>query len=234
MKTDKNCARFNRPHSTPYLTMRISIVAGIKMIILALLINSSAAYADNREWRFRVLLDEKEIGRHDFILQQQDSGLVLQSEANFEYRLLFVKLYGYEHRATETWSGNCLTGMQSKTDDNGDPFEVSGALQEGQFIVRGNAGVTKLPPCSMSFAYWNPVFLQEEQLINIQNGEVVDIEVSEPEAEQLLVRGELRDAFRYQLRAGKMRIQLWYSDNEEWLALESEARGGRMLRYELL
>ena len=210
----------------------------IILLFIALLVvsatASATAQADNREWRFQVFLDDKEIGQHDFLLQKQDDGLLLQSEANFEYRLLFVKLYGYQHQATETWSGNCLTGMQSTTDDNGNPFQVSGELQSGQFIVRGAAGVNELPPCSMSFAYWNPAFLQQERLINIQNGELVDIQVSDPEPEQLLVRGELRDAYRYQLRAGEMNIELWYSDNNEWLALESDARGGRRLRYVLI
>lgn len=204
------------------------------IIYLALLIVSTTAPAANQEWRFRVLLDDKEIGQHDFILQEQDNDLLLQSEANFEYRLLFVKLYGYEHRATETWSGNCLTGMQSTTDDNGDPYKVSGELQSGQFIVRGTEGVTEMPECSMSFAYWNPAFLQEQRLINIQNGEIVDIQVSDPAPEQVLVRGELRDSYRYKLQAGEMNIELWYSENNEWLALESEASGGRRLRYELL
>jgi hypothetical protein len=30
-----------------------------------------------------------------------------------------------------------------------------------------------------------------------------------------------------------MDITLWYSENSEWLALESVAKGGRILRYEL-
>jgi hypothetical protein len=29
-----------------------------------------------------------------------------------------------------------------------------------------------------------------------------------------------------------MQLDLWYSDEQEWLALESEVEGGRTLRYE--
>jgi hypothetical protein len=86
----------------------------------------------------------------------------------------------------------------------------------------------------MSFAYWNPVFLQEDRLINVQNGEVLDIEVSEPELVELEVRGVMQPAYRYELGAGEMKIDLWYSENNEWLALETDARGGRRLRYKLL
>lgn len=203
-------------------------------LVFALLILSVSAKADRQEWRFQVYLDDKIIGHHDFFLKDLENQRVLQSEANFEYRLLFVKLYGYEHENTETWTGDCLTKIESTTDANGKPFQVSGSLQGDRFVLEGSAGEAELPSCSMSFAYWNPVFLQQEQLINTQNGEVLDIDVSEPERVQLEVRGVLQPAFRYQLAAGEMQIDLWYSENNEWLALETEARGGRRLRYELL
>ena len=204
------------------------------LLMVALLTLSVTATAKDQEWRFRVFLGDKEIGRHEFMLQQQDNQQLLRSEASFEYRLLFVKLYEYQHRNTETWSGNCLTNIESSTDANGEPFKVSGSLRDGQFVVQGSKGVSQLPPCSMSFAYWNPVFLKEKQLINTQNGEVLDITVSDPQQVEIMVRGEAKRAYRYDLQAGEMNIELWYSENNEWLALETDARGGRRLRYELL
>ena len=205
----------------------------IALMIGSLALSASVMAAD-QEWRFQVYLDDKKIGTHDFVLQQLDNQRKLLSEANFEYRLMFVKLYGYEHENTETWSGDCLTGIESKTDANGKPFQVSGSLQGDRFVLSGTAGEAELPSCSMSFAYWNPVFLQQERLINVQNGEVLDIEVSEPELVQIEVRGVMQPAYRYLLDAGKLKIELWYSENNEWLALETEARGGRRLRYKLL
>ena len=205
----------------------------IGLMIAALALSASVTAAD-QEWRFQVYLDDKKIGTHDFVLQQLDNQRTLLSEANFEYRLMFVKLYGYEHENTETWSGDCLTRIESKTDANGKPFKVSGSLQGDRFVLSGSAGEAELPSCSMSFAYWNPVFLQQERLINVQNGEVHDIEVSEPELVQIEVRGVMQPAYRYLLDAGELKIELWYSEDNEWLALETEARGGRRLRYQLL
>ncbi|MDX2418471.1 MAG: DUF6134 family protein [Xanthomonadales bacterium] len=204
------------------------------VLTITLLTLSASAVAGDQEWRFRVYLDDKEIGYHDFVLQEMDNQRKLQSEANFEYRLMFVKLFGYEHENTETWAGDCLTGIESKTDANGKTFKVSGSLQGDRFVLSGTAGDAELPSCSMTFAYWNPVFLQQDRLINVQNGEVLDIEVSKPERVQLEVRGVMQTAWRYQLGAGEMNIELWYSENHEWLALETEARGGRRLRYQLL
>jgi len=204
------------------------------ILAITLLLQAGAGFAAPQEWRFRVFLDEKAIGYHDFVLEPAGNGLRLQSEASFEYRLLFVKLYGYTHENTETWSGGCLTQIESRTDANGEPFAVSGTLDGDSFILNGAAGEVELPACNMSFAYWNPAFLKQDRLINTQNGEVLEVEVSEPERVELEVRGVLQPALRYRLDAGEMQIELWYSENHEWLALETEARGGRRLRYQLL
>ena len=208
----------------------------IGRIILAITLSlqAGAALASQQEWRFRVYLDEKAIGYHDFVLEETGNHLMLQSEASFEYRLLFVKLYDYTHENFETWSDGCLTTIESRTDANGKPFQVSGTLDGDSFILNGGAGEVELPACSMSFAYWNPAFLKQDRLINTQNGEVLDIEVSEPERTEIEVRGILQPALHYRLDAGEMTIELWYSENDEWLALETEARGGKRLRYQLL
>jgi len=192
------------------------------------------AGAEADAWRFRVYLDDREIGYHNFYLQQSGDMRVLRSEANFEYRLMFVKLFHYEHENRETWNGDCLRSVESRTDSNGEPYRVDGRVEPGRFRVDGSAGEADLPECVMSFAYWNPAFLDQGRLLNTQNGEFLDVEISPPIAEQLLVRGEQQSSFRYRLEAGELRLDLWYSANNEWLALESEVRGGRKLRYELL
>ena len=199
-------------------------------------VGSSAGGTDSAAdaWRFRVYLDDREIGYHNFYVQQSGDVRVLRSEASFEYRLMFVKLFHYEHENRETWQGECLRSIESRTDSNGEPYRVDGRAETGHFRVDGSAGEAKLPECVMSFAYWNPAFLQQVRLLNTQNGEFLDVDISPPVAESLMVRGEQQPSYRYRLEAGELRLDLWYSADNEWLALESEVRGGRKLRYELL
>ena len=86
----------------------------------------------------------------------------------------------------------------------------------------------------MSFAYWNPEILEQDRLLNSQNGELVDVRVGEPERVDIEVRGAVRPALRYRLEAGDLGIELYYSEDQKWLALEADAAGGRKLRYELI
>ncbi len=83
-------------------------------------------------------------------------------------------------------------------------------------------------------AYWNHSFLKHERLLNTQNGDYLEVEVSEPEAVFRVIRGEKVSAKKYRLVAGKLDLQLWYSNDNEWLALESRTEGNRVLSYELL
>jgi hypothetical protein len=86
----------------------------------------------------------------------------------------------------------------------------------------------------MSFAYWNPAFLEQSSLLNTQDGEFLEVEFSEPVFEVLELGGGQRSSYRYHLVAGDLKLDLWYSLDREWLALESEVRGGRKLRYVLV
>lgn len=194
----------------------------------------AAAGESGDAWRFRVYLDDREIGYHHFYLAEDGETRQLRSVADFEYKLLFVKLYDYEHENLETWSGDCLRSIESRTDANGTPYAVEGERAPDGFRVDGSAGAQTLPECVMSFAYWNPAFLRQERLLNTQNGEFLEVEVSDPVTESLEVRGEPRPALRYRVEAGDLSLDLWYSTDNEWLALESDVGGGRTLRYELM
>jgi len=197
-------------------------------------VSTVADEAPDASWRFRVFLDDREIGFHYFFLREDGATQKLRSVADFEYRLMFLKLYDYEHENLETWSGNCLQSVESHTDANGEPFAVRGRQDDGGFRVSGSEGQATLPGCVMSFAYWNPAFLQQERLLNTQDGTFEEVRVSPPVQESVEVRGQQQPAWRYRLEAGDLSLDLWYSLDREWLALESEVQGGRTLRYELM
>ncbi len=191
--------------------------------------------AMEREWRFQATLDDKPIGYHNFSLRESNGQRVLTSQANFQVKFLLIQVYNYDHNATEQWSGNCLRGIQSITNDNGDRFSVNGAVRDDRFIVKTQSGQTRLPGCVMTFAYWNPEILEQKLLLNTQTGDYEKVDVRFQGQEPFPVGGKEVAANRYQLRADGKEITLWYAkDDGHWLGLESVVEGGYKLRYELL
>ena len=219
-----------------------ALLAAVTLLMVVLYSPSSLAAemplaeqeSDSSAWRFRVFLDDREIGYHHFFLDGSGDLRTLRSEASFEYRLLFVKLFHYEHENHEIWAGDCLHSIRSRTDANGRDYFVEGSREDRGFRVENSEGSQALPDCVMSFAYWNPSFLKQNRLLNTQNGEYLDVQVSPPLFEEMEVQGEKRPSYRYRLAAGALNLDLWYSTDQQWLALESETEGGRKLRYELL
>ena len=186
-----------------------------------------------REWRFTVFLDNKEIGYHHFSLKQFGRRQRLDSEARFKVKFLLFDAYRYEHNNVEWWQGDCLAGIQSRTNDNGETFSVQGGIARDRFTVETGLDDKSLPPCVVSFAYWDPALLARPRLLNAQTGEYVEVTVAPMGPDTLTVRGEPVAAYRYRLSGEDLKIDLWYSPDNHWLALESTLEGGRKLRYRM-
>lgn len=192
-----------------------------------------AAHAEIRAWNFRVLLDDREIGQHDFTLRSTGDQRELRSEARFDVRVLFVNAYRYRHEAAERWDGNCLQSLVAQTETNGERVAVSASAREGRLVVDRPEGREAHDGCVMSFAYWNPQILKARRLLNSQTGEVLPVTVTAQGEEAVRVRGQPRAAQRHRITAPGLEIDLWYAEGR-WVGLEAAAAGGRRLRYELM
>ena len=208
----------------------------MRMILATLtigLLSLAASPAQANQWNFNVYLDGKKVGTHLFEVVDTQEQRQVQSIANFNVKFLFFTAYRYQHTAIEQWSNNCLTEFDAKTKVNGEPIEVSGSSGESGFVVEKSDTRELLPDCVMTFAYWNPEFLKQERLLNPQDGEFLDVTVEPMGADTLQVRGEDVIARRYKVTAKDIDLVLWYSDDDQWVGLQSIAKSGHIIRYEL-
>ena len=183
---------------------------------------------------FDVFLDGKKIGYHRFEIDGSETDTAVRSEASFDVKFLFITAFKYRHVTTdESWTGGCLSEIEARTDSNGKQLQLTGERTESGFVVDTGQSEAELPECVMTFAYWNPGFLDQARLLNPQTGEYLDVDVTELGDDVVEINGEQIPARSVRLTARKMDITLWYSSDERWLALESVAKGGRIIRYEL-
>ncbi len=218
------------------------IFTGLSGLILSLALSAAALAntdsAATREWAFRVYLDDSEIGSHTFFVTDEGDGREIRTEAEFNVKFLFFNAYKYRHNNTERWENGCLETIESETNANGDFYELNGSVTDEAFVMSkaldDDRDQVTLPNCVTTFAYWDPRFLEKSRLLNTQTGEYVNVEAELVGEELLSVRGDTVAANRYRLTGEDLEIELWYSQDDEWLALESAAKGGRRLRYELI
>jgi hypothetical protein len=184
-------------------------------------------------WDFDVYLNDKKVGTHKFNVSDSDGVRQVISEASFHYKFLFISACRYEHSAEERWANDCLVEVDASTNANGKRTQVYGEQSSGGFIVDKDDKLTELPDCIMTFAYWNPEFLEQPRLLNPQTGDYVTVRVDKIGEEILEVRGKAVTATRFKLSADEIDLTLWYSLDKECLGLESIAKGGHIIRYEL-
>jgi hypothetical protein len=193
----------------------------------------SANVAAAREWHFDVSVDGLPIGTHDISLQENGDARSAVSDMRFRVSLLGFKAGSYEQHEEETWKGDCLSRIDTRTVEKGVTTTVSGRLEGGSFVIDGPAAQQRLPACVMSFAYWNPRVLKQANLINVQTGASTPITVQALGKEAFNLRGASVDAAHYRIDTARNRIDVWYSPEGDWIGLRSTSQQGHVLAYRL-
>lgn len=203
----------------------------------ALAVAPAAEAIEAGELRFRVLLDDREIGEHRFVIAPDERGRQIRSEASFDVRLLGIPVFRYRHENLEQWgSDGCLDTISSRTRSNGERFEVEGRRDpEGGFRVATASDEQAIEgACLMSFAYWDRSFLQQSRLLNSQTGEVVAVSVESLPAgtESRVANGRALAGYRVKTADGETDIRVWYDpETDRWMGLESRVASDRLLAY---
>jgi hypothetical protein len=202
-------------------------------VALSLSVSAETADAGASAWNFDVYVDDKKVGTHLFEVVGDATQRRVQSIADFKLKVFFVPAYSYRHTNVERWANDCLLEFDASTRINGKQTQVTGTSSDSGFTVRKESERQVLPNCVMTFAYWNPEFLKQKRLLNPQTGEFVDVSVELLGQDTLEVRGQRVAADRYKVTGRNIELLLWYSPDDEWLRLESVAKTGHVIRYEL-
>ena len=213
---------------------RFPLIILLRVILLCVVALEADATPAVRQWRFDVTADGLPIGTHEYALHENDGTRSVQSEMHFSVRLLVIDAYRYEHHATETWQDDCLSRLDTHTEEKGRVTTVTGHVEANRFEVEGVAGREDLPSCVMTFAYWNPRVLEQSHLLNPQTGQWTPVTTQLLGTEVIDVRGQPRKAAHYLISTEKNRIELWYAVNGgEWLAMRTTTSDGHHLAYRL-
>ena len=173
-----------------------------------------SVYAD--QINFQVQLNEKDIGFHEFNVQND----TISNKAQFDVKLWFIPAYKYRHTATEVYKDNCLIQLESETQDGADFFELSSLADSAFFKIKVNDKDFNHPACSQTFRYWDIQFTAQKLAINPQDGEIFKLSFSKDVDEEVKTKTNTFLANKFTLRAindqdEKFHIELWYEQNSK-------------------
>src|SRR2546430_5588927 len=119
-------------------------------IFIAMLLVSgslSAIPAFAREWHFDVSVDGLPIGTHDIIVQDKGDARSVQSDMRYGVALLGAS---YKQHAEESWQADCLTRIDTRTEEKGRVTTVAGRLEAGALLSTRPPGAGAGGPGVMS------------------------------------------------------------------------------------
>jgi hypothetical protein len=187
--------------------------------------------AGDQSWKFRVLLDDTPIGYHEVRINRDSNRKTVHTQASFDVRFLFIPVYTYSHETRESWEDGCLVNISSTTDDNGDNYFISSIDRSNELTIETRDGTTSIDGCVRTFAYWDLDLLQSGRLLNTQTGEYQPVSVRDLGTGNLNIDDRELEARHFRLSVEGMAIDLWYTMDMRWLALESITESGAVLRY---
>lgn len=180
---------------------------------------------------FNVYLDDTLIGNHEVTIKRKNGTKSVVTEADFKVRFMFVPVYSYNHESREFWKDGCLEKIRTATNDNGDEYYIKTSQSGNALEIQTNEGPQLLQGCVRTYAYWDPELLNSERLLNTQTGEYQEVSVTDDGINALVVNGITYHARKYRLVSEDTAIDLWYTRDMRWLALETETKSGARLRY---
>lgn len=193
----------------------------------------AAQASTGKIYDFKVFLEDEAIGTHRFVVTPHAEQTYVNIDARFDVKFLFFTAYRYSHHNNEVWQGDCLQAIHARTDDNGDELLVRGERAAQQLVLQTPSGTQHLVGCIKTFAYWDADILNSTALLNAQTGKLEAVQIDFIADTTLEVRGKATPARHYRIHNEKFSIDLWYSLQREWLALESTTEQGARLRYQI-
>ena len=204
--------------------MRLFLVA---VVLLLSLQSPVFAQQDSNTFEkisFNVFLDKKQVGTHIFDIQRKDVNILVKSNMQLRGKFWGLVPFKYTHQSTEQWKNGCLVSLESQTLKRGKTINISASSgPSGLTIV--NADKTEvIKGCTKSFAYWDYSKLEGSQLLNTENGQLVDVQIksfkNQSDAGQSVV-----------IQSSEADINLGYSADGNWLWLKSQLEVGGLLPY---
>ena len=184
--------------------------------------------AKTETWRFKAFIDKKEVGYHSFKAYYHASGIRLEGEAKFEYKLLGITLFSYKHAVVEEYDNNyCLQKITSDTQIKDKSLSVQGNLTPQGFAINAPTDEIHDTQCIVPFAYWAPTFIAQNELLNGQTGELVPVSIY-PESQA----GNAVET-SYRVETDEMSLAVQYDARGKWIGLVSDLPAKRKLTYTL-
>jgi hypothetical protein len=189
----------------------------------------SAAQAAELDTAFDIIRKGDRIGFHAVDVETTpDGGVKVETRIEMQVKFGPIRVFNYDHIATEIWRGGKLQSIESRTDNNGKEEALSVAREGDVLVVDGTRFKGDAPGDAIPSSYWNKAIVSTKTLIDTQNGRLIDVTTVNLGA-TATPTGATAEQHRL---TGSVDLNLWY-DGPRWVGADFVVRG-QALTYRLI
>lgn len=181
---------------------------------------------------FQVLRDGSPVGQHSFTFARNGDTTDVDIATRVAVKMVFVTVYRFEHDGHETWRGNKLVAMTSKTNDDGTQHQLKVAAQGDSLRIAADGKNTTAPAGILPASLWEAGVVKQSELLNTLDGKRMNVTVSDLGQETVKAGGRHTSAHHYKIVGGLTR-DVWFGPGDTLVRMQFAAKDGSTIVYEL-
>jgi hypothetical protein len=214
-----------------HLDRRALIAGGALLATLPGAARAALPVPTGNRLAFDVVRNGKTFGSHSLTFERNGDNLVVKVAVEMVFKAAFITLFRYRHTAIERWAGDQVVALDSKTDDNGKAFRVSGRREAQGFVVEATGVPRYIAPANaLPATHWNRREL-DGPWINTQDGKLVRPRVAPQGVENVPTAGAGSIRANRFVLSGDVDMDLYYDSQPSWAGLRFKGKDDSVIRY---
>jgi hypothetical protein len=210
----------------------VGVAAGATLSVSSLW--TRPALAGPQSLHFKAYRDKSPVGTHTVDVQSSGNQMNVTIKIDLNVSVAFVTLFEFKHDCEEIWQSGRLVSLRSKTNDNGDKFQVTAEATPEGIRIEGPGGPAIAPADAYtSNSVWNTAVLEQKTVIDAQHGGIIGLSVSPRGEQQVAVAGRQVPAEKYQVVTPFVACNVWYDEAGRWVKALFE-KDGEQMEYRLV
>ena len=181
---------------------------------------------------YAVLRDNEAVGVHVIDFSRAGDTTNVKISTNVVVKVAFIPVYRFEHAGLETWQGNRLISIRTRTNDDGTPHELAATANGDRLRVAGDGQQGDVIGAIIPASLWNAAIVSQSSILNTLDGRQMPISVIDQGEEVVHAAGADVAAHHYTISGGLDR-DLWFDRTNTLVRVAFAAKDGSHIVYQL-
>jgi hypothetical protein len=181
---------------------------------------------------YKVVREGDDIGTQSVEFIRNGDHLTVRTHVNIVVTVLGIPVFRFTHEAEEQWQKGQLTAFRSKSNDDGEPRDVTLKLDGDRLRGTYNGRTLDLPASLIPASLWRPDTIQQTVLLDTIKGRDRQVTVADKGVEKIKIRGQTIEAHHYAM-TGQIIRDIWYGPDGQIVQVRFPAKDGSQIQVVL-